>query len=185
MALAGTYDRQMEPQIRYCTTEDAVAIGSGPPLILSSPFTFSHVGLETQFPPARALYERLAAKHTLIRWDPRNYGLSQRGVDVGFSRWALDIEAVADKLGLERFDLVANPTDVTTTAHADDLEAVLDALVIDECDLFAAGDAGFAAIEFFARAAKRVGRLTLWGSYANRDSLLSSPKIKSMHALWD
>ena len=102
----------IEPQVRYCTTGDGVsiayyAIGSGPPLILSSPFTFSHVGLEMHFPPARALYERLAAKHTLIRWDPRNYGLSQRGVDVNFSRWALDIEAVADKLGLERFDLVA------------------------------------------------------------------------------
>jgi hypothetical protein len=62
----------MEPQIRYCTTEDGVSIafqamGSGPPLILSSPLTFSHVGLEMQFPPARALYERLADKHTMIR----------------------------------------------------------------------------------------------------------------------
>jgi len=101
-----------EPQVRYCTTSDGVSIafhamGSGPPLILSSPFTFSHIGLEMQFPPARALYERFAAKHTLVRWDPRNYGLSQRGVDVDFGRWALDIEAVADKLGFDRFDLVA------------------------------------------------------------------------------
>ena len=101
-----------EPQIRYCTTSDGVSIafhamGSGPPLILSSPGTFSHIGLEMQFPPFRALYERFAAKQTLIRWDPRNFGLSQRGVDVDFGAWALDVEAVADKLGLERIDLVA------------------------------------------------------------------------------
>jgi class 3 adenylate cyclase len=74
---------------------------------------------------------------------------------------------------------------VTTTAHANDIEAVLDALAIEECDLIAVGDGGFAAIEFCARAAERVGRLILWGAYASRAAFVDSPKIKSMHALWD
>jgi class 3 adenylate cyclase len=74
---------------------------------------------------------------------------------------------------------------VTPAAHADDLEAVLDALAIDECDLLAIGDAGFGAIDFCSRETSRVRRMIFWGSYANRDSFLSNPKVKSLHALWD
>ena len=151
----------MEPKIRYAKSADGTniaywAIGEGRPLVSMPQMPWSHIEREWAIPEWRRRYERLAAGRRLIRYDARGFGLSD-----------------------------PNPTAVTTAAHADDLEAVLDALAVDECDLFAAGDAGFAAIEFCARASGRVGRLILWGSYANRDALLNSPKIKSMHALWD
>ena len=107
-------------------------------------------------PGVAAAYERLATGRRLIRYDTRGFGLSD-----------------------------SHPTDVTTAAHANDIEAVLDALAIEECDLIAVGDGGFAAIEFCARAAERVGRLILWGAYASRAAFVNSPKIKSMHALWE
>ncbi len=150
-----------DPKIRYAKSADGTniaywAIGEGRPLVYVPVMPFSHIEREWAIPEWRRRYERLAAGRRLIRYDTRGFGLSD-----------------------------SHPTDVTTAAHADDIEAVLDALAIDECDLIAVGDGGFAAIEFCARAAGRVGRLILWGAYANRASFVSSPKIKSMHALWD
>lgn len=117
---------------------------------------WSHIEREWAIPGWRRRYERLAAGRRLVRFDARGFGLSE-----------------------------LHPVNVTPAAHADDLEAVLNALTIEECDLFAAGDGGFGAIEYCAREANRVRRLILWGAYANRDALLNSPKIKSMHALWE
>jgi class 3 adenylate cyclase/pimeloyl-ACP methyl ester carboxylesterase len=102
-----------EPQIRYCTTADGVSIaywtmGEGRPLFVSSPLTFSHAGLELRIPAIAAFYERIAGEAELVRWDPRNYGMSQRGVErLGIEDWALDVTAVADGLRLEKFDLLA------------------------------------------------------------------------------
>ncbi len=151
----------MEPKIRYARSADGVniaywAIGEGRPLVYMPPMPWCHIEREWAIPEWRRRYERLAAGRRLVRYDARGFGLSD-----------------------------PSPTGVTPAAHAGDLEAVLDALAIDECDLFAPADAGFAAIEFCARAAERVGRLVFWGSYANRDRLLSDPKVTSLHALWD
>jgi hypothetical protein len=48
----------MEPQVRYCTTSDAVNIaywtlGEGPPLIHLA-FLASHIGLEWEYPETRS-----------------------------------------------------------------------------------------------------------------------------------
>ncbi len=150
-----------DPKIRYAKSADGTniaywAIGEGRPLVYVPVMPFSHIEREWAIPEWRRRYERLAVGRRLIRYDTRGFGLSD-----------------------------SHPTDVTTAAHANDIEAVLDALAIDECDLIAVGDGGFAAIEFCARAADRVGRLILWGAYADRTSFVNSPKIKSMHALWD
>ncbi len=153
----------MDPKIRYAKSADGTniaywAIGDGPgrPLVYVPTMPWSHIEREWAIPEWRRRFERLAAGRRLIHYDPRGFGLSE-----------------------------PRPTTVTTEAHADDIEAVLGALDVEECDLFAAGDAGFAAIEFAARPTSRVGRFVLWGSYANRDAFLNDPKIKSMHALWD
>lgn len=151
----------MEPKIRYAKSADGTsiaywAIGEGPALIYMPTMPWSHIEREWAIPEWRRRYERLATGRRLVRYDARGFGLSD-----------------------------PDPSDVTPVAHANDLAAVLDALQIDECDLFAAGDSGFGAIEFCARESGRVGKLILWGSYANRDSFLNSPKLKSMHALWD
>jgi class 3 adenylate cyclase len=152
-----------DPKIRYAKSADgtniaywAVGDGEARPLVYVPTMPWSHIEREWAIPELRRRYERLAAGRRLIRYDARGFGLSE-----------------------------PHPIAATTAAHADDLEAVLDALAITECDLFAAGDAGFAAIEYCSRQTSRIARLILWGSYANRDVLLDSPKIKSMHALWD
>jgi class 3 adenylate cyclase/pimeloyl-ACP methyl ester carboxylesterase len=151
----------MDPKIRYAKSADGTniaywAIGEGPALVYMPTMPWSHIEREWAIPEWRRRYERLAIGRRLVRYDPRGFGLSE-----------------------------PHPAGATPAAHGDDLDAVLDALSIEECDLFAAGDAGFGAIDYCARGTSRVHRLILWGSYANRDVLLNSPKIKSMHALWD
>ena len=151
------------PKIRYAKSADGTSIaywaigdGDGRPLVYVPTMPWSHIEREWAIPEWRRRYERLAMGRRLVHYDPRGFGLSD-----------------------------PRPIAMTPGAHADDLEAVLDALGVEECDVFAAGDAGFAALEFCARAPHRAGKLILWGSYANRDAFLNSPKIKSMHALWD
>jgi pimeloyl-ACP methyl ester carboxylesterase len=150
-----------DPRIRYAKSADGTRIafweiGEGRPLLYLPIMPWSHIEREWAIPEFRRRFERLAVGRRLVRYDPRGFGLSD-----------------------------PRPVAVTADAHADDLEAVLDALAIEECDLFAAGDGGFAAIQYCARATGRIGRMILWGAYATRDVLLDSPKIKSMHALWD
>jgi class 3 adenylate cyclase/pimeloyl-ACP methyl ester carboxylesterase len=102
----------IEPQIRYAQTADGVSIaywtlGEGRPVFMNSPLTFSHSGLEVRIPRIAALYERIATNAMLVRWDMRNYGMSQRGVErLGLDDWAADVFAVADKLGVDEFDFV-------------------------------------------------------------------------------
>jgi class 3 adenylate cyclase/pimeloyl-ACP methyl ester carboxylesterase len=101
--------------VRYATSPDGVRIaytvvGTGEPVFLSAPLTFSHQSLERRIPALAEFYDRIAADRTLVRWDPRRYGLSQRGVEREASfidTQADDLLCVADDLGLERFDVVA------------------------------------------------------------------------------
>src|SRR3990172_5030979 len=99
----------IEPQIRYAKTADGVSIaywtlGQGEPLFVSSPLTFSHIGLEPRIPALASFYERIAERRMLVRWDQRNYGMSRRGVErLGIEDWALDITAVVDSLHLDEF----------------------------------------------------------------------------------
>jgi class 3 adenylate cyclase/pimeloyl-ACP methyl ester carboxylesterase len=104
-----------QPPVRYATSVDGVRIayttdGAGEPVFMSSPLTFSHQALERRIPELAGFYDRVATNRTLVRWDPRRYGLSQRGVDPEGSladEMATDMLCVADDLGLERFDIVA------------------------------------------------------------------------------
>jgi pimeloyl-ACP methyl ester carboxylesterase len=53
------------------------------------------------------LLERLAARRTLVRYDQRGCGLSDRDVaDVSFDAWTSDLEAVIDASGHKRFALL-------------------------------------------------------------------------------
>ncbi|MCH7577151.1 MAG: adenylate/guanylate cyclase domain-containing protein [Chloroflexi bacterium] len=96
----------MEPQIRYAKTSDGVsiayyAIGEGPAvLFLAMPF--SHLEAEWQIDPLRMAYTAVAQWATLVRLDPRGFGLSDRDPDdFALDSFVLDIEAVVDRLGLE------------------------------------------------------------------------------------
>ena len=100
----------MEPQIQYCTTDDGVRIaytvsGEGPPHVFVTEQVTSHVQLEWSQPVFSRLFARLASHNTLIRFDTRNSGLSDRGVTRHVAGTVRDIEAVVRRVGLERFAL--------------------------------------------------------------------------------
>ncbi len=102
----------MEPQIQYVTTSDGVniayySIGSGPPQINVN-IPSSHLQLEWQSPEWRSLYERTARRRTLVRYDARGLGLSDRDVtDFSLEAMVRDLEAVAGRLGAQPLRLVA------------------------------------------------------------------------------
>ncbi len=101
-----------DPQIQYATTSDGMriayyAIGSGPPLVMMPSLPVSHLLMEWQLPGARERMGLLSQRRTLIRYDPRGFGLSDRGVsDFSVERLVLDLEAVADHLRLGTFQLL-------------------------------------------------------------------------------
>src|SRR3972149_8232382 len=100
----------MEPRIQYAKTSDGVSIAfwtlcDGSPLVCM-PDLFSHIQLEWQFPELRGGYERFAERRMLVRYDGRGRGLSDRDVtDYSLDALVLDLEAVLDRLALERFAL--------------------------------------------------------------------------------
>ena len=102
----------MEPRIQYAQTEDGVSIafytlGAGMPYVEMAP-SFSHLQLDWGIPEFRNWYERIAQKRKLIRYDGRGTGLSDRDVtDIGLDAGVRDLEAVVDRLGLERFAIFA------------------------------------------------------------------------------
>ena len=131
----------MEPRIQYAKTEDGVSIafwtlGSGLPFVEMPSPPWSHVQLELQVPLWRAWDERLAENRTHVRYDHRGTGLSARDVtDVSLETLVFDLEAVVDRLALEKFVLFGH--------HI----------------------TGAAAIAYAVKHPERVSQLILWCSY--------------------
>ncbi len=103
----------MEPQIRYCTTSDGVSIayavlGEGPPLVYLCP-VLSHLTAEWSIPYQRRRFEWLSRTHTVIRFDLRGSGLSQRE-GFGDFDYSVDLQAVVNDLSLNSFLLFAEGT---------------------------------------------------------------------------
>jgi class 3 adenylate cyclase/pimeloyl-ACP methyl ester carboxylesterase len=104
----------MEPRIQYARTSDGVSIaywslGEGEPLVYMPNIIWSHAQREWQFPEIRRWYEALVEGRTLVRFDARGTGLSQRTVeDYSLGALELDLQAVVDELGLERFAIFAS-----------------------------------------------------------------------------
>ena len=98
----------MEQEIRFCKTSDGVRIayaatGAGPPLVRVLGW-FTHLEFEWQNLIWRHFIDGLSARHTLIRYDGRGMGLSDREVpEFGIDASVRDLEAVVDALGLEKF----------------------------------------------------------------------------------
>ena len=101
--------RRMQQQIRFCTSNDGVRLayavsGTGPPL-LRAPHWITH--LEHDDAVWGHLIDALGRRFTLVRFDQRGCGLSDRNVaDISFEAWVRDVEAVADATHLERFALL-------------------------------------------------------------------------------
>jgi class 3 adenylate cyclase len=148
----------MEPRIQYAQTADGVSIafwtlGEGTPLVLMLTLPFSHIQLEWQMAEMRHWYERLARKRKLVRYDFRGAGLSERDV-----------------------------TDYSLDAHVADLEAVADRLGLDRFALFAIYHSGPVAIAYAARHPERVSNLLLWCSWARGSDLLGSAQVEATRA---
>jgi pimeloyl-ACP methyl ester carboxylesterase/DNA-binding CsgD family transcriptional regulator len=131
----------MNQQIRFCTTADHVRLayaisGSGPPLVKAGHW-LTHIERDWSSPVWRHWMEFLSAEHTLVRYDERGSGLSDRGFPrLSLDDWVSDLETVVDAAGLERFTLLGM------------------------------SQGGPIAIAYAARHPERVSRLVLYGTYA-------------------
>ena len=80
-------------------------MGSGPPLVKTGNW-MTHLEFDFETPIWRHLYRELSRDHTLLRYDARGNGLSDRDVEeVSFETYVSDLEAVVDAAALERFAL--------------------------------------------------------------------------------
>jgi class 3 adenylate cyclase len=100
------------PPIQYARTSDGVDIaywtyGSGPPLVLMPILIASHVQLDWSIPGRASAFERLAQGATVVRYDPRGMGMSDReATDFTVETALADLVAVIDRLGLDRFAIM-------------------------------------------------------------------------------
>jgi class 3 adenylate cyclase/pimeloyl-ACP methyl ester carboxylesterase len=98
-------------EIRFCTARDGVQlayskIGQGPPLMKTGNW-MTHLEYDLESPIWRHLYRELAKDHTLVRYDARGNGLSDRAVDeISFDAFVSDLEAVANAANVTRFALL-------------------------------------------------------------------------------
>ncbi len=99
----------MEPRIEYVKTEDGVsiactALGEGPTIVLASN-TFGDLNMYGG--SASWIAALLAAGRRVVLYDGRGAGASDRdALDASLETRIADLEAVVDRLGLERFALV-------------------------------------------------------------------------------
>ena len=98
-------------RIGFCDVRDGTKIayatvGSGPPLLKAANW-LNHLEFDWSSPIWGRSFAAIARDRTFIRYDERGCGLSDWDVkDLSFDAFVEDLEAVADKLGLERFPLL-------------------------------------------------------------------------------
>jgi class 3 adenylate cyclase len=112
--------------------------------------------LERQIPACRHWYEMLAAGRTLVRYDGRGMGLSDRDV-----------------------------SDYSLEGQLRDLEAVVEALGLEQLALFGALDSGMTAMAYTARNPERVTHLLLWCTWARRADVSRIPRTQALRAMLD
>jgi pimeloyl-ACP methyl ester carboxylesterase/DNA-binding CsgD family transcriptional regulator len=147
--MSGSPQVMPRQHVRFCRSADGVTIayavhGSGPPLVIDACW-LSHLQYDWESPVWRHLLIELGKIATVIRFDERGHGLSDRDVtDHSLDLRVADLEAVVDHAGIERFSLLAM------------------------------AQGGPVSIEYTARHPERVGGLIFYGSYAGVASVASS-----------
>lgn len=149
----------MLPRIQYAQASDRVsvafwAIGDGVPVILIYPPGFSNIQFEWELPEAEAIYEEVRTWATLIRFDHRNNGLSERGVE-----------------------------DTSLAAYVRDIEAIINRLDLNRVHLFATTDTGKAAIWYAAENPQKVASLTLFRTNPGVGSSAAAPGWSNIRPL--
>ncbi len=154
----------MEREVRYCTTEDGVRIayaveGSGPPLMVC-PAGFESFSLHHLLPALQEFIARLGKGRTLVLYDSRGIGLSQRDAD-----------------------------DLTYAASARDMRAVAEASSVGKFALWAGSLSGPRAIEYAARHPDSLTHLILYGTFARVQAVYPIDSMHSFTSLaasnWD
>jgi DNA-binding winged helix-turn-helix (wHTH) protein/alpha-beta hydrolase superfamily lysophospholipase len=138
--ISGHAHRPLEQKIRFCTTSDGLSlaystVGSGP-CIVRVLGHFTHLEAEWQWPDLRLFWERLAEHHTVVRYDGRGIGLS------------------------DRYD-----GDFTEETRQRDLEAVLHAIGANTVVLLGISEGGWTAAAYAIHQPERVTHLVLYGAY--------------------
>jgi class 3 adenylate cyclase len=152
----------LPPPIRFVTTPDGLPIaysvhGSAPPLVFVRGW-ISHLEAMWERPAARAYFEALGERFTVVRYDTRGQGLSDRDVDhVDVDAFTIDLEALIDRLDLH--DIV----------------------------VYGQTFGGPIAITYAARHPYRVDKLVLDGTYAKldiRDPEGYESMVQTIERLW-
>ncbi len=130
-----------QQDVRFCRAPDGVRIayavhGSGPPLVITTCW-LSHLQHDWQSPVWRHFLRDLGRVATIIRYDERGHGLSDREVD-----------------------------DFSLEARVGELEAVVAHAGVDRFAMMAMSQGGPVAIRYAAEHPDRVTRMLFYGSYA-------------------
>jgi len=151
---------ELKQTIRFCRADDGVRLawstmGKGPPLVRAAHY-LTHLEHDLRNALWRPWLAELSRQHTLVRYDPRGCGLSDREIgELALDRWVADLEAVVDAAGLGRFAL------------------------------FGASQSGAIALAYAARHPERVTRLVIYGGYA-RGFMRRNPtpeQVKQWHMM--
>jgi pimeloyl-ACP methyl ester carboxylesterase len=132
----------LKSETRFCTSPDGVGLayaidGEGAPLVKVGNW-MTHLDYERQSPVWRHWVRELGRGRTLVRYDVRGCGLSDR-----------------------RFEGMP-----TLDTYVDDLAAVVDAARLERFALFGLAGGSPTALEYAVRNPERVSRLVLYGAYA-------------------
>jgi len=131
---------ELKQAIRFCRADDGLRLaystmGKGPPLVRAAHY-LTHLEYDLRNLLWRPWLAELSRHHTLVRYDPRGCGLSDRETGhLTLDRWVADLEAVVDAAGFERFAL------------------------------FGASQSGAIAITYAARHPERVTCLVIYGGF--------------------
>jgi class 3 adenylate cyclase len=147
----------MDREVRYCTTQDGVRIaycveGEGPPILVVpglESFSLDHL-----VPAKQDFFNRLAERYTIIRYDLRGVGLSER-----------------------------NPPRIDVATLASEGDTVVAAAGVDQYALFGYLVGGPPAVEWAVRQSSAVTHLILFESLASIGRLFSHEVAESVAAM--
>jgi pimeloyl-ACP methyl ester carboxylesterase/DNA-binding winged helix-turn-helix (wHTH) protein len=132
--------RAPEQEIRFCRTSDGISlaysvVGNGP-CIIRVLGHFTHLEAEWQWPDLRRFWEHLAETHTVVRYDGRGIGLSDRYAG-----------------------------EFTEETRQRDLDAVLTAVAAEKAVLLGISEGGWTAAIYALEHPERITHIVLFGAY--------------------
>jgi DNA-binding CsgD family transcriptional regulator/pimeloyl-ACP methyl ester carboxylesterase len=149
----------VHPEIRYVDSPDGTRIaysvvGRGPALVIMPVMPGTHLTLDWQLPHRAEWYGRLAESFTVVRYDGRGAGLSQREVQ-----------------------------DLSIDAHVADLRVIVDKLAFDQLALLSRHISAPVAIRFAVENPERVSRLVLWNAVYRFEDFTSTRRQQALNLL--